>query len=51
MEEKFANFMEANHPRFYELVEIYGSPVDLVDMKKVGSNLTSMSAKVSLISK
>jgi len=43
--------MNKNHPRFYQLVQIYGSPVDLVDMKKAGSNISSGSATVRIISK
>lgn len=48
--EQVSQFMAERHPRFYELVEVYGSPVDLVDMKKAGSNIASGSATVHIIS-
>ena len=32
-DEKLSNFMMANHPRWYELVEKYGSPLEMVNLK------------------
>lgn len=42
--------MNENHPRFYELVEVYGSPVEIVSLKKEGTNIASTSAKLKLVS-
>jgi len=41
--------MTESHPRFYELVETYGSPLDIVSLKKEGTNIASTSAKIKLI--
>lgn len=49
--EEVAQYMEEHHKRFYELAEKYGSPVEMVDFKKAGSNLTSISAKVNIIAR
>ena len=40
--------MVANHPRWYELVEIYGSPMDMVNLKQDKVNIASTSAKIKL---
>ena len=42
--------MTANHPRWYELVGIHGSPLELVNYKKdvMNSKISSNSAKVVL---
>lgn len=40
--------MNEVHPRWYELVEIYGSPLDIVSLKKEGTNIASTSAKLKL---
>ena len=40
--------MLENHPRWYELVEVYGSPLDIVSLKKEGTNIASTSAKLKL---
>lgn len=42
--------MNEVHPRWYELVEIYGSPVEIVSLKKEGTNIASTSAKIKLTS-
>jgi len=34
-----AAYMQENHPRFYELVHLYGSPLDMVNLKKEGKNI------------
>lgn len=31
--EGLARYMNDNHPRWYELVEIHGSPIDTVSLK------------------
>jgi len=35
-----AIYMEQHHPRFYELVHQYGSPLDMVNFKKEGKNIS-----------
>jgi hypothetical protein len=40
--------MNEKHPRWFELVETYGSPLDLVSLKKEGTNIASTSAKIKL---
>ena len=42
--------MFEKHPRFYELAEKFGSPLDMVKMTDTTSNISSTSAKVTLIS-
>jgi hypothetical protein len=49
-DENLAKHMLEQHPRWYELVEVYGSPLDIVSLKKEGTNIASTSAKLSLIS-
>jgi hypothetical protein len=44
-------FMNENHPRWYELVEIHGSPLEMVNLKQEGTNIASTSAKIKLVSK
>jgi hypothetical protein len=44
-----AEYMAQFHPRFYELVHEYGSPLDLVNLKKEGKNIAQTSAKIQLI--
>ena len=34
-----ARYMQEYHPRFYELVHLYGSPLDMVNLKKEGKNI------------
>jgi len=48
-DERLAAFMFKDHPRFYQLAEIYGSPLDIVKIDQK-ANLQSNSAKVSLVS-
>lgn len=38
------------HQRWYELVEIYGNPMDMVSLKQEGTNIKSTSAKLKLMS-
>lgn len=40
--------MMARHPRWYELVEMYGNPIDMVNLKQEGTNIASTSAKIKL---
>lgn len=47
-DEKLAMYMLEQHPRWYELVETYGSPLDIVTLKKEGTNIASTSAKLKL---
>lgn len=44
-----ARYMEVNHPRFSQLVGIYGSPLDMVNLKKEGKNIAQTSATMELI--
>jgi Ubiquitin-like domain len=48
-DEGLMKHMNENHPRWYELVETYGSPLDIVSLKKEGTNIASTSAKIKLI--
>lgn len=50
-DEKLMQHMTEWHQRWYELVEIYGSPIDIVSLKKEGTNIASSSAKIKLKSK
>ena len=43
------SYMNEKHPRWYQLVEIYGSPLDIVSLKKEGTNIASTSAKIKLV--
>ena len=43
--------MNENHPRWYELVEVHGSPLDMVSLKQEGTNIASTSAKIKLVAK
>jgi hypothetical protein len=47
---ELAAFTSMNHPRFYELVEKFGSPVDMVSLQKEGTNISNSTAKVTLVS-
>ena len=38
------------HPRFYQLVHMYGSPLDMVNIKKEATNIAATAAKMELIS-
>lgn len=35
-----AKYMDEHHPRFYQLVGTYGSPLDMVNLKKVGNSIS-----------
>lgn len=35
-----AKYMDEFHPRFYALVHKYGSPIDMVNLKKEGKNIS-----------
>jgi len=49
-DEGLMKHMNEVHPRFYELVEIYGSPLEIgVTLKKEGTNIASTSAKIRMI--
>lgn len=37
------------HPRFYQLAQIYGSPLEMVNLKTEGKNIAQLSAKMDLI--
>lgn len=46
-DEALMQHMNQVHPRWYELVEIYGSPLEIgVTLKKEGTNIASTSAKI-----
>ena len=42
--------MQKNHPRFFALVEKFGSPLETVSIQKEGTNISNSTAKVTLIS-
>lgn len=48
-DEGLMRHMNESHPRWYQLVETYGSPLDIVSLKKEGTNIASTSAKIKLI--
>ena len=48
-DEGLMKHMIEKHPRWYQLVETYGSPLDIVSLKKEGTNIASTSAKIKLI--
>jgi len=48
-DERLRAFMIKDHPRFYQLCEMYGSPLEVVKIDQK-ANLQSNSAKVSLVS-
>jgi hypothetical protein len=43
-------YMEEFHPRFYHLVALYGSPLELVNLKKEVKNISQATAKIDFIS-
>ena len=45
-----AKFVEEFHPRFYELVAKYGSPLELINLKKEANNIASTAAKIEIVS-
>jgi hypothetical protein len=49
-DERLGNFMNVNHPRWYELVSKFGNPFEMISLKIEKSNMNSTSAKVTLIS-
>ncbi len=49
-DEDLMKHMNEVHPRWYELVEIYGSPLEIgVTLKKEGTNIASTSAKIKMV--
>lgn len=42
--------MNSKHPRWFQLVEKFGSPLETVSNSKEGTNISNSSAKVDLIS-
>jgi hypothetical protein len=49
-DEAMAIYMNEHHPRFFELVHKYGSPLDMVNLKKEGKNIAQTAASLTLIS-
>lgn len=47
---RLCEFVMKDHPRWFALVEKFGSPLDTVSIQKEGTNISNSSAKVSLIS-
>ena len=47
-DETLMTYMNEVNPRWYELVETYGSPLDMISLKKEGTNIASTSAKLFL---
>ncbi len=41
--------MNEQHPRWYELVETYGSPLEIASLKKENTNIASTTAKIKLV--
>lgn len=51
-DEKLLKYMMEKHPRWYELAEIYGSPIDeLNSVKQKGKSIKSNAMKVQIVSK
>jgi len=48
--EHLVKYMLERHPRWYELVETHGSPLETASLKKEGTNISSTSTKVKLVS-
>lgn len=48
--EHLVKYMLERHPRWYELVETHGSPLETASLKKEGTNIASTSTKVKLVS-
>mmetsp|Transcript_34328 Transcript_34328/g.39669 ORF Transcript_34328/g.39669 Transcript_34328/m.39669 type:complete len:135 (-) Transcript_34328:9-413(-) len=50
---RLTEYMMKHHPRWYEIVEKYGSPIDIINYQKeeVVSNIKSTSVSVFLVSK
>jgi hypothetical protein len=42
--------MSENHPRWFQLVEMYGNPMEMINLKQENTNISSSSAKVVLFS-
>ncbi len=49
-DEKLMAHMMENHPRWYELAEEHGNPIDTASLKQEGTNIANTSAKLKLIS-
>ena len=49
-QEQIGHYMEEHYPRFYEFVEMFGSPVDMVSLKPEVANLAATSANIKLVS-
>jgi hypothetical protein len=43
-------YIQAEHPRWFQLVEKLGNPLETVSIQKEGTNISNSSAKVDLIS-
>ena len=48
--EDLVQHMNAAHPRWYELVAVYGNPIEMISLKPEGTNIATTSAKVTLAS-
>jgi len=49
-DEGLAAYVTEFHPRFYQLVHMYGSPLDMVNIKKEATNIAATVAAMELIS-
>lgn len=49
-DEALCAYMNELHPRWFTLVEKFGSPLDTVSLQKEGTNIQNSTAKVELIS-
>lgn len=43
-------YLSGNHPRFFEIVETYGSPIGLVSLKSQKNNIEKVAAQIELVS-
>lgn len=49
-DESLCNYMNAQHPRWFTLVEKFGSPLETVSIQKEGSSINTNAAQIELIS-
>lgn len=49
-DESLRAYMNELHPRWFQLVEKFGSPLDTVSIQKEGTNIQNSTAKVDLVS-
>ena len=47
---EFQDYVNKFHPRFYQLIQIYGNPLEMISLKKEAKNIAQSSAKCEFIS-